>query len=319
MKKILALILAALFASTAVHATEDVITLGDVIDTSKDEHYVMLDSCKTKLTEEEFNSFYSEVKDVPLQMYIKGGNMTGIPKLDFDNLDIGGRFKGIPYGNSYYKIKESDDYQKLSYWICYLLYFGDNAENKLNISEWAYNEVKAAAKYDIIPYSSFRLYVGNTSFKEETTTRREFCMFAKRLIKKVKPEILTDKSYRTHKSTEFSDLKSNPDDILPLPSLGIITGYEDGTLRPKNPITREEAAVMITRILALFDMTDNTKTAYADEDKIQVWARDAVNTVAAYGIMNGTGYNLFSPQGNYTVEQTAVTMLRSYNYMKQQQ
>jgi hypothetical protein len=37
---------------------------------------------------------------------------------------------------------------------------------------------------------------------------------------------------------------------LTLRDLGIITGYEDGTLRPDQPITRMEAASMIYRVLS---------------------------------------------------------------------
>ena len=38
--------------------------------------------------------------------------------------------------------------------------------------------------------------------------------------------------------------------VLALHDLGIINGYEDGTLRPDQPITRIEAASLIYRTLA---------------------------------------------------------------------
>ena len=38
--------------------------------------------------------------------------------------------------------------------------------------------------------------------------------------------------------------------VLALRDLGILTGYEDGTFRPNQPMTRLESAIMIYRVLA---------------------------------------------------------------------
>jgi hypothetical protein len=62
---------------------------------------------------------------------------------------------------------------------------------------------------------------------------------------------------------------------------------------------------------------------FADEDQISDWARSGIDTVsrilcgnAKTPLMQGVGDNLFTPQGYYTVEQSAITMLRLTETMK---
>ena len=52
----------------------------------------------------------------------------------------------------------------------------------------------------------------------------------------------------------YTDVAANAsyaDAVNLLSNLGIIKGYEDGTFRPDNTVTRAEAATMIVRMLAL--------------------------------------------------------------------
>ena len=97
---------------------------------------------------------------------------------------------------------------------------------------------------------------------------------------------------------------------------GILAGEtgEDGALyaRPDRPVTRAEFAVLLTRYLGL-DPADyaDTQTPFADIDRIDTWARDAVRAMYALGIVNGTtidGELVFDARGTLTRAQ-AVTML----------
>ncbi|MBQ6836027.1 MAG: S-layer homology domain-containing protein, partial [Clostridia bacterium] len=45
------------------------------------------------------------------------------------------------------------------------------------------------------------------------------------------------------------------------------------------------------------------------------WAKDAVAAISAAGIMNGVGNNTFAPTGVYTCEQSALTILRTYEML----
>lgn len=93
--------------------------------------------------------------------------------------------------------------------------------------------------------------------------------------------------------------------------VGIVNGYEDGTFRPENPISREEMACMIHRYLFYFDieMKDDVKTdGYTDGAKIQDWALDSVEALSKAGIMNGRADGTFDPQG-FTTRAEAATVL----------
>ena len=75
-------------------------------------------------------------------------------------------------------------------------------------------------------------------------------------------------------------------------SKGLIQGYEDGTFKPGNTITRAEAAVMIANAARL---SANEAGAYrfTDIGSIPAWARGSVGAVVAAGYM--TGY----PDGSF--------------------
>lgn len=87
---------------------------------------------------------------------------------------------------------------------------------------------------------------------------------------------------------------------------GYITGYEDHTFKPGALLTREEAAVMISRILALKE--DSPSAAFRDESGISGWAVKAVNAVSGKGIIQGFQDGSFAPHGHLTRAE-AVTLL----------
>lgn len=88
---------------------------------------------------------------------------------------------------------------------------------------------------------------------------------------------------------------------------GIITGYEDGTFRPDDVITRAEMAAMIANALKPTPQA-SAATGFADDADIPVWAKDAAAALQKLGVMEGTGDNLFRPDAQATRAQ-AVTIL----------
>jgi hypothetical protein len=52
---------------------------------------------------------------------------------------------------------------------------------------------------------------------------------------------------------------------------------------------------------------------FTDNAQISSWAVDAVGQMQATGIMGGIGNNMFAPKGDYTREQSIVTILRLFN------
>lgn len=81
-------------------------------------------------------------------------------------------------------------------------------------------------------------------------------------------------------------------------SYGIVNGYNAGTFGPDDLITREQMAAMIVKAAKL--STDQEGSRFKDSTDISAWARSAVNTSIARGIMKGYPDNTFKPQGNAT-------------------
>ena len=126
----------------------------------------------------------------------------------------------------------------------------------------------------------------------------------------------------------FADSTGN-EAIAKAYNLGIVGGYNSADSRsgvsvgPDDPITREQAATMLTRLMEqlieAFDSVGRTGWSvwYADSlpftDEIADWAYDGVRAVYGVGAMTGTTGTTFSAKDNYTIEQSIVTIMRIDN------
>lgn len=126
----------------------------------------------------------------------------------------------------------------------------------------------------------------------------------------------------------FADSTGN-EAIAKAYNLGIVGGYNSADSRsgvsvgPDDPITREQAATMLTRLMEqlieAFDSVGRTGWTvwYADDlpftDTISDWAYDGVRAVYGVGAMTGTTGTTFSAKDNYTIEQSIVTIMRIDN------
>lgn len=92
---------------------------------------------------------------------------------------------------------------------------------------------------------------------------------------------------------------------------GVVTGYEDGTIRPDALITREQMAVMIAKASKL--SSEINEQRFSDQSEIAEWARMYVLAAVKKGIISGYSDNTFKPQ-NLASKAEAVTMIiRSIN------
>ena len=125
--------------------------------------------------------------------------------------------------------------------------------------------------------------------------------------------------------TTFADCKDNQY-MAKAYNLGILSGYNSATTRagvsvgPNDPITREQAAVMLAGLMTTYnDATGGEPAPTADSlpftDAIAGWARNGVSVVYENGIMTGTGATTFDGKANYTIEQAIVTMNRYFEWM----
>lgn len=85
---------------------------------------------------------------------------------------------------------------------------------------------------------------------------------------------------------------------------GVIKGYEDGSFRPSNRLTRQETVVLVLRAFGIEEAQDNTLT-FADADKIPAWSKGYVKKAVELGIIKGYNDNTFGPQREITRAEVA--------------
>lgn len=95
----------------------------------------------------------------------------------------------------------------------------------------------------------------------------------------------------------------------------VISGYEDNTLRPANPITRTEMTVILVRALGL-EVDPDAAPTFADADQIPLWARPYIAAAYDAGLIEGTGGNRFEPQDVATRAEVVTLLLSVLEFMK---
>ena len=99
-------------------------------------------------------------------------------------------------------------------------------------------------------------------------------------------------------------------------STGITTGYEDGTFRPNQNITRAQFSAMLFRYLGLNESDyASVQLPFADNSSIPSYAVPAVKALYSKGIINGStgadGKLYFNPNASLTRAQAATMIGRT--------
>jgi hypothetical protein len=114
----------------------------------------------------------------------------------------------------------------------------------------------------------------------------------------------------THEN-KFMDVSPSGDRTLAIliaNEHGIVTGYPDGTFRPDQKITREEAMAMYQRAMKVTELvgTDNDRyQSYTDYKQVGSWATTYVQAVLSAHVFNGTTATTISPKANLTYAEAA--------------
>ncbi len=167
-------------------------------------------------------------------------------------------------------------------------------------SAWATEHIATAIGAGLVPD---RLQ----GFFTRSATRAEFCALAVAL-------------YESITYTEITELVGFTDawqpEVWKMAGLGIVSGVGDGRFDPDGPVTREQAALILTRLMeSLGGALDEAQPKFADSSAISDWAADSVGKMQESGIMAGTGGGNFSPKGSFTIEQSVTTLLKIYDLL----
>lgn len=99
---------------------------------------------------------------------------------------------------------------------------------------------------------------------------------------------------------------------------GLIKGYEDGSFRPDNNVTREEAAAMAVRALSLAgksiapgsEANKTYLTGYRDNNRVSSWAHSVMAAAVKNGIISGHADGTLTPREKSTRAEASVIISR---------
>ncbi|MNW44272.1 Cellulosome-anchoring protein precursor [compost metagenome] len=112
----------------------------------------------------------------------------------------------------------------------------------------------------------------------------------------------------------FSDLKESNwayEQAAIAVQAGYVTGYEDGTIRAGNKISREEAASMIAKLLSLKLDIENSLEQFSDTTDIAEWSKPAVSALLSQGIIKGYPDGSYRPKGSITRAESVIALARA--------
>lgn len=169
-------------------------------------------------------------------------------------------------------------------------------------ASWAKESIKVLANKMIIDG-----YKDGTFKPNDQVTRAEFASMLS--------QGLGLKRYAS--ATKFSDVSPEAwyaGVVGAMASRGFIGGYVDGSFKADRPITREEEAVILGRVLAYLKKdaksNDSALDSFRDGASISEYAKASVATLAELRIMDGDAQGNLNPQGSATRAETATLIYK---------
>ena len=140
-----------------------------------------------------------------------------------------------------------------------------------------------------------------------------------RKLKKIVNLVLVIALILTSTVTVFAD--TYPSDVMNTPLLmpvkflidkKVMTGYEDGTFKPENPITRAEIAVAVAKMTNRTSDLENMskKNVFADMTGYD-WAKGYINALVDAGVIKGKTTTTYAPASNITYAELITILIRT--------
>jgi hypothetical protein len=174
------------------------------------------------------------------------------------------------------------------------------------VNHWAKNAVNDLGSRMVIDGT------GNGMFSpDRDITRAEFAAIIVRALG-LKPE---------KGATTFSDVKATDwfnSAINTAYAYRLISGFEDGTFRPNDKITREQAMVMIAKAMTITNLkaklpvqsTNDILHSYTDASEVSAWAQSSIADSVQSGIVSGRSATLLAPKDYITRAEVAAIVQR---------
>ncbi|EKN68622.1 YbhB/YbcL family Raf kinase inhibitor-like protein [Schinkia azotoformans] len=128
---------------------------------------------------------------------------------------------------------------------------------------------------------------------------------------------LVNRAFEFTESSEtgFNDVSTKDwyySEVLKAKAAGYIGGYQDGTIKPKNNINRQEVAAILSRLLKVENAADSVEQ-FKDKGSIPQWSKGVVGGIVAQGLMKGFNDGTFKPLNNTTRAEAVVILSRALN------
>ncbi|MGX4584524.1 S-layer homology domain-containing protein [Paenibacillus chitinolyticus] len=123
--------------------------------------------------------------------------------------------------------------------------------------------------------------------------------------------------YEKEARNSFIDVKPEEwfaSDIQKGVAAGYVSGFEDGTFRPDAPLSRQEAAVTLSRILHL---KENSVVTFTDQEQLPAWSRAYVGAAVDARLIDGYQDGSFGPLNALTRAEAVQLLDRTFGYYGQ--
>jgi len=113
---------------------------------------------------------------------------------------------------------------------------------------------------------------------------------------------------------QFGDIGGNPNElpILYCAEAGLMRGLSADTFAPDAPVTREQAATVLHRLVAFVSGEPlwTLEKGFSDSASISAWAKESVDAVSGAGLLSGSG-GAFYPKEHISREEMIVALQRA--------
>lgn len=156
-----------------------------------------------------------------------------------------------------------------------------------------------AALNQVVDWGVMRGDIAGNLNENNDITRAEFATMINRAF-----------GYARTGEIPFTDVENTDwyaDDVSIAYQIGYMEGTSASLFSPMASITREEAAVILARVLAMQpEVGENTQ--FSDSRSMGNWSRGYITAIADAGVMNGYPDGRFGPQDNLTRGQAALLL-----------
>ncbi len=176
------------------------------------------------------------------------------------------------------------------------------AETKLNdiYSHWANEQIQ-----EFINNGCINGYEDGTFKPDNSITRAEFVKIVNKFF-----------GFKNKQKINFKDVSQKDwfyNDVCAANEAGYINGYEDGTFKANQPITREEVAKILVRIKNNEDFKYDKLQGFIDNSNISEWAKPYVEGAIEAGYIKGNTNGKLNPISNITRAESVVMISRVDN------